>query len=118
MMGIAGGTDALGACLQFAGLLLAARAVARDASSASDQTAGWLLVFGCPAMLFLVATQKFQLLPAAAATVALSLLLRHCDQVDAPRLTLAFGIAAFAAGCKYPFLFSAAIVYGFGLHSA
>jgi hypothetical protein len=115
MVGLAGGTDTLGACLQFTGLIVAARAIAAFASSRRDTIVATLLVLGCPAMLFLTNTQKFQLLPAAATTLALTLILRRSEEIDAPRLWLAFGSVAFAIGCKYSFLFSGGIVLLAGL---
>ena len=100
MLGLAGGTDTLGACLQFAGLIVAAGAVARLAPTLGDRVFGSLLVLGCPIMLFLGLTQKFQLLPAAATTLALSIMVRRAERFDVPQMTLAFGGVAFAIETK------------------
>jgi len=118
MLGLAGGTDTLGACLQFAGLIVAACAVARLAPTLGDRVFGRLLVLGCPIMLFLGLTQKFQLLPAAATTLALSIMVRPAERFDVPQMTLVFGAVAFAIGCKYSFLFSGAALIMFGLWTA
>ena len=115
MLGLAGGTDTLGACLQFGGLIVAACAIARLVPTLGGRIFGSLLVLGCPTMLFLVLTQKFQLLPAAATTLALSIMLRRAENFEVPQMTLAFGAVAFAIGCKYSFLFSGAVLFMFGL---
>ncbi len=118
MVGLAGGTDTLGACLQFTGLIIAVRAIATFAAGRRDAIVGALLVLGCPAMLFLALTQKFQLLPTAATTFALILIVRRLKELDAARLTLAFGAVAFAISCKYSFLFSGVVILAFGLWDA
>ena len=65
-----------------------------------------------------VSTQKFQLLPAAATTLALILVLKHFAELDAAHMALAFGAVAFAIGSKYPFIFSGTVVFAIGLWAA
>jgi uncharacterized protein DUF1420 len=108
MVGLAAGTDALGACLQVAGLLILARAVAGFADTRRAALTGVLIVLSAPVMLFLASTQKFELLPAAATTVALTLVAG--EPAGAARLAIAGSCLAFAVGCKYPFIFSAAVI--------
>ena len=48
MLGLAGGTDSLGACLQWGGMIAAALAVRTFATSSSDRLLAWLLVGGLP----------------------------------------------------------------------
>ena len=118
MIGLATGTDTLAANLQFAGLVIAAAAVADSAKHRLAAIRGMLCVLACPAMLGLVSTQKFQVLPAAALTVAFIVIVQHWDHFDSRRATLAFGSMAFAMACKYSFLLSGSVVLAMGLVAA
>jgi hypothetical protein len=118
MVGLAGGTDVLGAMLQFAGLILVLVAVISLARTDLDRTLVALGVLGCPVMLFLIPNQKPQMLPTAATTIAIILLAQRFDSLDLKTLFLAFGCTVFAVSCKYSFLFSGAIIVGVGLLAA
>ena len=64
-----------------------------------------VLVFGVPAMCS--ASTKVRTAPPRQPRGA-TMILRHEERLDALAASLAFpGVAAFAAGCKYPFVFSA-----------
>ncbi len=109
LLGLAAGTDCFGAVLQVAGLLIAASAVASRASDSGGRLLGLALVLSCPVIVSLTTTQKPQLLPAAATTLAL-VMVCHAQPFDRRRLILACGCVGFAIGCKYSFLFSGSIV--------
>ncbi len=106
MLGLAAGTDGLGAMLQLSGLIVAAVALAT--LSRDDRGLAVLLVAAVPVAAFLVPSQKPQMLPAAATTLALVLALRH--DVDRSRAVLAAIAIAFAAASKHSFVMSATIV--------
>ena len=118
MLGLAGGTDIWGACLQLAGLLAVLLSLAAMAQDNFQRL--WLAMFvlGCPVMAFLVLSQKPQMLPMAASTVALVMIVRRGQIIDLPTLALAFGCLFFAMACKYTFLLSGFIVVGAGLVAA
>ena len=118
LLGLAAGTDALGACLQFAGAVLAAGVIATLARERGNPLQSRLFVLACPVMLFLVPTQKFYLLPAAGMLAAVSLAARDASGMNAGRILLIFGAIGAAAGSKYTFLLSAAIVAGLTVWSA
>lgn len=115
MVGLAGGTDILGACLQVAGMVLAIVAVTVPAKDNLDKILLAMAVIGCPVMAFLVPNQKPLMLPAAATTIAIILLAQRYQNVDRLTLAFSFGCACFAMSCKYPFLLSGAVVVGVGL---
>jgi hypothetical protein len=118
MLGLAAGTDNLGACLQFAGLLAA---LATITSLAKDNLHRILLamgVIGCPAVAALMFSQKPQMLPLAANTVALIMIARRFPTIDRLTLLLALGCVFFAMACKYTFLLTGSIVLGAGLVAA
>ena len=112
LLGLAAGTDALGACLQFTGAMLAAGVIASMARGYGDTIQARLFVLASPVMLFLVPTQKFYLLPAAGMLAAVSLAARESVAMNAGRILLIFGAVGAAAGSKYTFLLSGAIVSG------
>ena len=118
MLGLAGGTDNLGAVLQFAGLVSVLIAVISLAATDPDRILVAMGVLGCPVLLFLIPNQKPQMLPAAATTVAIILLAQRFDSLDLKTLWLAFGCAVFAVACKYSFLWSGAVIVGVGLLAA
>src|SRR4030095_14240569 len=82
MLGLAAGTDGLGAAFQAAGLIVALLGVTAFAKTQADKQFGVLLVVACPVMATLITTQKAQLLPAAALTVALVILVQHFKLFD------------------------------------
>ncbi len=115
LLGLAGGTDILGAALQFAGLvpiLAAANTFARDNR---DRLLVSMLVVGCPVMTFLVFNQKPQMLATAATTVAIFLIAQRFKDIDRVTLLLSCGCVLFAVGCKYSFMMTGAIVLTVGL---
>ncbi|MBI1898118.1 MAG: DUF1420 family protein [Acidobacteria bacterium] len=105
LLGLAAGTDCLGAVFQAAGIVVALVAVAAYAGNRRDQLLAGLVVLSCPVLVALVPSQKPQLLPAAALTLALVL-----PKSDPVRLGLAFGCTAFASACKYSFLLTGGVV--------
>lgn len=118
MLGLAGGTDILGAALQFAGMLAALVAVISLARTDLDRILVAMGLLGCPVMIFLVPNQKPQMLPTAATTIALILIVQRFRAIDPATLLMAFWCAFFAMACKYPFLLSGGIVVGVGLLAA
>lgn len=103
LLGLAAGTDVLGAALSAGGGVAAFAAVSAVASSAQARSLAALFVASCPAMGFLVPNQKPQLLPAAATTAAVMLVWRRWESFDGRTALLTFGSIALAIGAKYPF---------------
>jgi hypothetical protein len=118
MLGLACGTDCLGAVFQFAGLVCVMVAIASVAADTSGRDFALLAIVGCPVMLFLIPAQKPELLPAAATTIALLLLIRREDALDRSTIVLAFGCATFAIGCKYSFILTGGVVLAIGFVAA
>jgi hypothetical protein len=118
LLGLAAGTDGLGAAFQFGGLVAAAVAAAAFAPAARDRRLAWLLVIGCPVVAFLVPSQKPQMLPAAATAVALVLAVRRFERFGPADALLVFGSAAFALSCKISFLLTAGFTILVGLLAA
>ncbi len=109
MLGLATGTDTLGAVLQAAGLVVAVVAVGESARGQGGRVLALLMTVTSPALLFLVPNQKPQLLPAAATTIALVLLVR-AGRLEERTLALALASAGFAIGCKYSFILTGGVV--------
>jgi hypothetical protein len=118
MLGLAAGTDCLGAVLQASGLGIASIAVTAFARTAPDRLLGALFVLGSPVLCVLVLNQKPQLLPAAGIALALSIAVQRFRSLDAGSALLCFGCIGFALGCKYSFLLSAGVVAATGLLAA
>ena len=118
LLGLAAGTDCLGACMQFGGLIAAAVALRALASAPADRLLAWLLVAACPMMAFLVPNQKPMMLPIAASTIAIVLAVRRFSDFRRADALLAFGCAAFAAASKLSFLLSVGFVALIALNAA
>jgi hypothetical protein len=118
MLGLAAGTDALGAAFQAAGLVIALLGVTAFAKTQADQVFAVLLVVACPVIVPLITAQKAQLLPAAALTVALVILIQRFKMFDPQTALLAFGCAAFAVACKHSFLLPGSVVALIGVVAA
>jgi hypothetical protein len=118
MLGLAAGTDALGATFQAAGLVVALVGVTAFTRTRADQLFAVLLVTACPVIVLLINLQKAQLLPAAALTVALVILVQRFTTFDLLTAVLSFGCVAFAIGCKLSFLFPGTVVVFIGLVAA
>ena len=118
MLGLAVGTDSLGAIFQLSALVLAAVAVDSLAEGTDSKVLGVLLVVGCPVALSLVPIQKPELFPAAATAIALIMIVKRWEHLDLSTMALAFGCVAFAMGCKYSFLLTGPIVLVVGLVAA
>lgn len=118
LLGLAGGTDIFGACLQLASLTALLAAITALAKDNLTRLLLAMCVLGCPVAASLVLSQKPQMLPLAATTIALIMIARRFPAIDLRTLILAFGCAFFAMACKYPFLLSGAIVVGAGLLAA
>lgn len=110
LLGLASGTDALGAVFQASGLAVAAVALASLARTVEDRVLAALLVAGCPVVVSLVPVQKPQLFPAAVMTAALALVVRRRRAFDRSTALLVFAGLAFAAASKYSFLLTGAVV--------
>jgi hypothetical protein len=110
MLGLAMGTDNLGAIFQAAGFVVAIVGVTTFATARSDRIFGILCVAACPVILPLVTAQKWQLFPAAGLTVSLVLVVDRLRRFDHITALWVFGCAAFAAGSRYTFLLSAGMV--------
>ena len=118
MLGLAAGTEILGACLQFAGLLAALAAITGLAKNNLHRILLAMGVIGCPAVASLMFSQKPQMLPLAANTIALIMIVRRFNTIDRLTLLMAFGCVSFAMACKYTFLLTGSIVLGAGLVAA
>lgn len=110
LLGLALGTDSLGAATQALGLVLAMIAAGACVRRPRDRLLAWLLVGASPVMLFLVPGEKPQLLPAAATALAAVILARRFRTLDAGSLVLALVCLGFAAGSKYSFLMSGGVL--------
>jgi hypothetical protein len=118
MLGLAAGTDGLGAAFQAAGLIVALLGVTAFAKTRADQLFAVLLVVACPVIATLITAQKPQLLPAAALTVALVIIIKRFNSFDLITALLAFGCAAFAMVSKHSFLLTGIVVVFIGLLAA
>jgi hypothetical protein len=110
MLGLAMGTDCLGAAFQGSGIIVAIIAVAGLAPKARDVIFASAIVLTCPSILFLAFSQKPQLLPSAATALALSIVMNRFRSLDSSSLFLVTGCLSFAIGCKYSFLLSGALI--------
>jgi hypothetical protein len=118
MMGLAAGTDNLGALFQFASLLIMIALATTFAQSARQRLMGALLIAACPVMLELGIFQKPELMPAVAMTAALILIVREWENIQPATIIAAFVCVGFAAACKYSFILSTPVVTAAGLIAA
>jgi hypothetical protein len=118
MLGLAGGTDILGATLSLAGLFALARTVISGFQTSRDKLFMLSCVISCPFLLFLLPNQKPFLLPVVANTFALLIISERFRALDARSLLLAFGCCFFAMSCKYSFLLSGGVVLVMGMVAA
>jgi hypothetical protein len=77
-----------------------------------------VLILGCPVLLFLIPSQKPQMLPTAAITIALLLLAERFRAMDASTLILALPCVFFSISCKLFFILPGAIIIGVALVAA
>jgi hypothetical protein len=110
LIGLASGTDCLGAVFQWLGGVLAITGLWSMARNARNQVLAILLVSSTPVVLFLIPNQKAQLLPAAATMIALLIVVKAKEQFVLKEVILVAACLAFAIGCKQSFLFSAVSV--------
>ncbi len=106
MLGLAGGTDILGATLSAAGLFALVSTVISGLRASRDRIFIVSCLISCPFLLFLLPNQKPFLLPAVANTLALLMIWERFRTLDTRSLFLAFGCCVFAMSCKYSFLLS------------
>ena len=118
LLGLAGGTDILGATLQFAGLVAVLAGVMTLAKTDMDRIMVAVAILGCPVVIFLVSNQKPQMLPTAATTIALLLLAERFRAMDAKTLILALSCVFFAVACKYSFILTGGVLVGVALLAA
>jgi hypothetical protein len=118
LLGLAAGTDGLSAAFQAAGLVVALLGVAALAKTKRDQLFAVVFVIACPGIATLIAAQKPQLLPAAALTVAIVILIKHFKTFNLSTALVAFGCAAFAMASKHSFLLTGTVVVFVGLLAA
>lgn len=111
MLGLAAGTDGLGALLQVAGAVILVAALWSLGESVRARMLGALLALP-PVIVPLATAQKPQLLPAAATLVAFLLARTAETELD---FALVFGCAGFAMSCKYSFWISGGLVVGYAL---
>jgi hypothetical protein len=110
MLGLAGGTDILGAALQFAALVAVMAAVTSLATTGRDRLLLCVCIIGCPLVGFLVPNQKPQMLPIAATTIALIVIARNFRGIAPMPLILAVGLVFFAVACRYSFILTGSVV--------
>lgn len=114
MLGLAAGSDSLGAVLQVGGLMAVMTVLWAEGRTVRDRLFGLLLALP-PAILPLTTTQKPQLLPAAAVAIGMILTGTASSTFD---FALVFGCAAFAMACKLSFLVSGGVVFAAALFVA
>lgn len=116
LLGLAGGTDALGAAMQFGGLLACVVALSEFARGSRERVLAALFVLACPVPLFLSTSQKPQLLLVAATTVGL--VISIAEERLGPRHGAMIGAClGFAVASKLSFLVTAPVVAVALLHS-
>ena len=113
MLGLAAGTDGLGAGLQWGGMIAAAIALRACATTPRDRLLAWLLVASCPVVAFLVPNQKPQMLPTAGTTIAIVMAVRRFDDFRRQDAVLALSAAMFAVASKFTFILSVGFVNGY-----
>ncbi len=118
MLGLAAGTDGLGAAFQAAGLVVALLGVTAFAKTRSDKLFAVLLVVTCPVIFLLITGQKPQLLPSAGLVIALVIVVQRFKTFDPLTAVFAFGCAAFAMASKHSFLLTGSVVVSVGLIAA
>ena len=108
LLGLALGSDCLGAVFQWSGVIVAAAALMRVAPTARDQVLALTLVAGCPLLTALTLTGKPQLLPSAATAFAVASIVVHRRTAFAHATPAAVWIiltaTGFAVGSKYSFI--------------
>lgn len=118
MLGLAGGTDIFGSVLQFSGLAAVLIVLISLVNNDFERILTSMLVLGCPVLLELVISQKPQMLPVAATTISLIMIIRRFRSMDTVTMVLAFWGVCFAMSCKYSFMLSGSIVIGAGIVAA
>ncbi len=118
MLGLAGGTDILGAALSAAGILALLITLAARFGTGRDRTFVLGSILSCPFLLFLLPNQKPFLFPAVANTLALLVISERFRSLDGRSLFLAFGCCFLAMSCKYSFLLSGGVVLVAGMVAA
>ncbi len=118
MLGLAGGTDILGATLSAAALFALASTVISRFMASRDKIFMLSCLISCPFLLFLLPNQKPFVLPAVANTLALLIISERFRALDARSIFLAFGCCLFAMSCKYSFLLSGGVVLIVGMVGA
>jgi hypothetical protein len=111
LIGLACGTDVLGACLQFSGLVILVLVITSLSKEGRTKVFAALCIVSSPVMIFLVASQKPQLFPAAANTAALILIVKRFGALDKSSIFLALVCIFFAVGCKHSFVLSSFAVW-------
>ena len=118
VLGLAGGTDILGAALQFAALVAVMAAVTSLATTDRDRLLLCVGIIGCPLVGFLIPSQKPQMLPIAATTIAIIVIGRNFRGIAPMPLILAVGLVFFAVACRYSFILTGSVVLAAGLLAA
>ncbi|MGB8991747.1 MAG: DUF1420 family protein [Desulfobaccales bacterium] len=118
MLGLAGGTDVLGAALQYAGIIAILVAINSLAKTHLDSILLFVCIIGCPVVGFLVQTQKPQMLPVAATAIAIILIAQNFRSIDPTTLILALGSIFFAISVKYNFMLTGGIIWILGMMAA
>jgi hypothetical protein len=109
MLGLAAGTDGLGALFEFASLLIAIGIATTFARNSRQRLMGALMVVACPVMLQLALWQKPELMPAVAMTAAIVLAAREWEMIQPRTLAAVFVLIGFATSCKYSFILTAPV---------
>ena len=114
LLGLALGSDCLGAVFQWSGVIVAAAALMSVAATARDQVLALTIVAGCPLLTSLTLTGKPQLLPSAATAFAVASIVFHSRTAFTHATPAAVWIiltaAGFAVGSKYSFIPSGAAI--------
>ena len=108
LLGLALGSDCLGAVFQWSGVIVAAVALMSVAATARDQVLALTIVAGCPLLPSLTLTGKPQLLPSAATAFAVASIVVHGRTAFAHTTPAAVWMiltaTSFAVGSKYSFI--------------
>jgi hypothetical protein len=112
LIGIYFKTFNFGQILQFVGLLLVLFFGNFFLKNNTEKNIYSILILSCPLLLFLVSSQKFQLLPAALIFCSFLILFKK-DKINSFDIFFIISCIFFSIGCKLSYIFPALIIFVF-----